>query len=222
MKLLSDQNPVDPWSEQWANEEVAANLAEALGIPTVEARAAEIDGELGAVVVFMEGRKLSELHLTGFQERPIIEGAVNRNQLGLIVAFDFWIMNADRGAHNVFITFPDGRPRIAVIDHGHSLLLPRSDKVGDHGPENWLEYVVSGHLEREDLSQRLRQGHLVQYVTPQEVMAGARAIAGLTDDTIDSAVQGIDERFFCCHPEAIGTLLKHRRDRLEQCLGEVL
>jgi hypothetical protein len=219
LKVLSENMEPDPWLEQWANEQIASMLARELGIPAVEARAGEVEGELGAIVVFMEGRKLNELHLARFEERPIMEGAANRDQLGLVVAFDVWILNVDRGPHNIFMAVEDGRPSVALIDHGHVLLLPREQKVGPEAPDDWLACVVSDHVNRDELNQSIRQGHLAQYASPQEIAAGARTIAGVSDEMIDSAVLGIDERFFCCHPEAIATLLKHRRDGLGESCG---
>jgi len=219
LKVLPGQFEADPWIEQWANEQIVSTLACELGIPAVEARAGEVEGELGAIVVFMDGRKLSELHLLGFQEKPIVEGAENRDQLGLMIAFDVWILNVDRGPHNIFMAVGDGRPNIALIDHGHVLLLPRDQKGGQPAADDWLTHVVSDHVNREEQNQSIRQGHLSGYASLQEIAAGARTIADVSDATIDSAVSGIDERFFCCHPDAMATLLKHRRDRLGESLG---
>jgi hypothetical protein len=225
LKMLADTIEPDPWLEQWANEQLASVLAGEIGLPAVEAWAGEVESELGAITVFMEGRKLSELQMMGFQERPVIEGASNRDQLGLIVAFDVWMLNVDRGPANLFVAMEEGRPRIALIDHGHSLLLPRESKVSAAGDspnssEKWLECVVSDYPNRPDLAESIRAGYLSQYVSPQEIVAGARIIAAVSDETIDGAVEGVDERFFCCHAEAIGTLLKHRRDGIGESCGE--
>jgi hypothetical protein len=224
LKVLDENSyPSDPWLEQWANEQIAGALADTLGLPVVEARAGEVEGELGAIVTFMDGHKLSELQMKGFEERPVVEGAANRDQLGLIVAFDVWLLNIDRGPANLFVSHEQGRPRIALIDHGLCLLLPRAHKVGDENErteEEWLECVVSDQVNRPDLAQQIRGGHLAQYVSPQEIVAGSRTIAGVSDEAIDAAVQGVDERFFSCHAEAIARLVKHRRDGLEDTCGE--
>jgi hypothetical protein len=60
-KVLQDGASSDPWDEQWANEEIFSGLAHALDIPCVDAKATMIGDQRGAVAVFREGHKLSEL-----------------------------------------------------------------------------------------------------------------------------------------------------------------
>jgi hypothetical protein len=65
LKVIAEGLPEDPWIEQWANEQIVSGLAHLLGIPCIEARAGYIEGEAGAITVFMEGRKVSELQQGG-------------------------------------------------------------------------------------------------------------------------------------------------------------
>jgi hypothetical protein len=223
LKVLSDGTSADPWTEQWANEQIFSELSESLGLPCIEARAGHVEGEAGAITVFMEGRKISELEQAGFQIAPVLEAALNRDQFGLVVALDLWLLNVDRGAHNLFITTEEGRPRVRLIDHGHTLLLPRTDKRAEPPPEDWEAFVLSGVLDDAEMTRRIIEGsYLRPYVTPEEIKAGARTIAQVRDDHIDEIVDAVPDEFLHAPPQAISTLLKHRRSAIPRSLEEVL
>jgi hypothetical protein len=49
-----------------------------------------------------------------FAPDPVVRASVNRDQFGLIVSLDVWVMNTDRGSHNVYITLDDGRPTLRL------------------------------------------------------------------------------------------------------------
>jgi hypothetical protein len=131
-------------------------------------------------------------------------------------------LNADRGPHNLFLTFEAGRPTLRLIDHGHVLLLPREGKNCSPPPEDWADFVVSGRLEEEALSRSLLTGYLAQLATAQEVLSGARTIQELPETAIDDALEPVDDEFFLCGKETIVTLLKHRRERLIDVLVGIL
>jgi hypothetical protein len=220
LKVLAEGHDADPWLEQWANEQIVSELAASLGLPCVEARAGWVNGEPGAITLFLEGRKVQELSALRFAVEPIIASAANRAQVGLMVAFDFWVMNTDRGQHNVFITFEHGRPTIRLIDHGHTLLLPREQKGCSPPPNNWQDFVVSGAFDEQAFNQQVGRGFLWDLATREEILAGAQTVRGVPDTTIDSAVAGVDDEFICSDRVALSLLLKHRRDCLVECLGE--
>jgi hypothetical protein len=219
LKVLGDDISEDPWLEQWANEEIVSKLAAHLGIPAIEAWAGEVEGEVGALTVFLEGRKLSELEQAGYKVATIIDSALNRDQLGLMGAFDVWILNTDRGPGNLFVTMEEARPRVRLLDHGHALLLPREQKNCAPAPENWDDFVESGQLETAEVTARVG-AYLKQFVSPEELVAGARTIAQVGDDAIAEAVQGPAEEFFRCPRSAMNKLLIARRDALVGCIEE--
>jgi hypothetical protein len=90
LKMLREGTD-DPWLEQWANEEIVSNLAHALGLASTEVRAGWVEGEAGAIAVFMEGRKISELQLYGYALEPVLQNLQNRADVGTMAALDFWI-----------------------------------------------------------------------------------------------------------------------------------
>ncbi|MGZ6580048.1 MAG: hypothetical protein ACXVFE_03555 [Gaiellaceae bacterium] len=219
LKVLGDNIAEDPWLEQWANEEIVSKLAARLEIPAIEAWAGEVEGEVGALTVFLEGRKLSDLEQAGYRVATIIESALNRDQLGLMAAFDIWILNADRGASNLFVTMEEARPRVRLLDHGHVLLLPRESKRCDPAPPDWEAFVESGELEAAEVTASVG-GYIRQFVSPEELLAGARTIAQVGDDAIIEAVQGPPDEFFHCPRAAITKLLIARREALVGCIEE--
>jgi hypothetical protein len=220
LKFLQDGTEPEPWLEQWANEEIVSRLADLLDLQCTEVRAGAVEGVRGAINVFMEGNKVSSLNGLGFQAEQVVRAAVNSDQFGLIVSLDIWIMNTDRGAQNVYITLEGGRPRVRLIDHGHTLLLPRPITPD---PEDWDAFVVSGHFEEKAFTERLLgSNYLRSFVTAEEIVAGAGNITSLGDDEIRSAVEGVDEQFFFATRDAIVTLLLNRRDRLAACLEGAL
>jgi hypothetical protein len=222
-KVLKDDTPPDPWIEQWANEEIASRLARLLDIPAVEATAGSVDDESGAITVFLEGRKLSELEVSGRHIRPLVEGALNREQFGLIVAFDVWLLNVDRHTGNLFVTVENGRPRLRLIDHGHTLLLPRETTLASPAPDDWEEFVVSGALEDVQLTRQTLGSYLRQYVSPEEVKAGARTIAQVRDEAVADVVHAVPEVFFCGPtPAAVTSLLTNRKNNLSELLEGAL
>lgn len=220
LKILSQ--PEDPWIEQWANEQIVSEVAGLLEIPCIEARAGYADGEAGAITVFMEGRKVSELEAGGFRAQPVLDAALNRDQFGLVVALDVWLLNIDRGSHNLFITTEEGRPRVRLIDHGHTLLLPRSEKRAEPAPDDWEAFVVSGVLEERAVTERTLNSYLRPHVTTEEIKAGARTIAQVGDAEIERIVEAVPDEFFRAPRRAISTLVMHRRDALAHCLEEAL
>jgi hypothetical protein len=221
LKVLADGHADDPWKEQWANEQVVSDLATILGIPAIEAHAGEVEGEVGAITVFMEGHKLSELEQAGYRVATLLDVALNRDQLGLIVAFDVLILNIDRSAGNLFITTEEGRPRLRLLDHGHTLLLPRSEKGADPPPSDWDAWVTSGVLETPEMAQRL-SSYLRQFVEKEEIVSGAERIAELSDQDLEKAVDRVPEEFIFCRRSAILGLLQNRRDRLANVIQEAL
>jgi hypothetical protein len=221
LKVLADHYDEDPWLEQWANEQIVSELASELGIPAVEAQAGIVDGEAGAITVFLEGRKLSELEMGGFRVAPLLEATLNRDQFGLIVGLDLWVLNTDRGSHNLYVTMEEGRPRIRLIDHGHTLLLPREEKAPSR-PGDWESFVVSGFLEEPAMTRRALGSYLRPFTTPEEIREAVRTITQVSDETIAAVVDGVPEEFLFCGRGAMTTLLINRRDRLEGCLEEGL
>jgi hypothetical protein len=223
LKLLQDTTPEDPWIEQWANEQIVSDLARLLDLPAVEAAAGAVEGTRGAITVFLEGRKLSELEFAGYRLEPLMAGALNRAQFGLMAAFDVWLLNVDRGTANLFVTVEGGRPRLRLIDHGHTLLLPREQKKAMPAPADWKEFVVSGVLEQEDLTKQTLGGFLRAHVASEEIKEGARTIAQVEDDAIARVIEAVPEEFFCGPtPDAMASLLTNRRDKLSECLEGVL
>jgi hypothetical protein len=213
----------EPWLEQWANEEIFSRLAALLGIPCIDARAGVVQGIPGAITVFMEGNKVSALQMLGFAAEPVVGAATNRNQFGAIVSLDVWLMNSDRAPHNIFITTTQGRPNVRLIDHGHILLLPRQEKVAEPEPEDWDGFVRAAPFSGDEWTERLLSGnYLRQFVTAEEIVAGAANITSLGDDEIRASVEAVDDQFFFAAPDAIVTLLLQRRDSLAPCLEGVL
>jgi hypothetical protein len=214
LKYLRDETPEDPWLEQWANEEIFSRLSALLEIPCTECRAGAVEGVRGAVTVFMEGNKVSMLQTLGFAVDPVVAAAVNRNQFGTIVSLDVWTMNTDRGAHNAYVTMESGRPTLRLIDHGHTLLLPREEKGDDPDPERFAT---------KEWTQRLLAGNFFRpFVADEEIVASAGNITSLGDDEVRSAVEAVDEQFFLADRDAMATLLLQRRDSLRTCLEEAL
>jgi hypothetical protein len=223
LKFLQDTTAEDPWLEQWANEEIVSRLADLLEIPCTEVRAGAVEGVRGAVTVFMEGNKVSALQTLGFAPEPVVRNAVNRQQFGLIVSLDVWTMNTDRGSHNVYITLEGGRPTLRLIDHGHVLLLPRSEKGAEPEPDDWDAFVRSDQFDDNAWTERLLNGNYLRaFVTAEEIIDGAGNITSLGDDQIREVVEAVDEQFFFATRDAVVTLLLKRRDRLAVCLEGVL
>jgi hypothetical protein len=166
---------------------------------------------------------VSSLQELRFSPDPVIRAATNRHQFGLIVSMDVWIMNIDRGAHNVYITLDHGRPTLRLIDHGHVLLLPRNEKGAEPDPDDWEAFVQSGAFEDSGWTERLPSGHYLRpFVSEEEIVAAAGKITSLGDGLIREAVEAVDEQFFFATREAVVTLLVRRRERLEACLEAVL
>src|SRR5215211_531509 len=128
-----------------------------LEVPCTECRAGVVEGVRGVISVFMEGNKVSMLEAMGFAAEPVVRAAVNRNQFGTFVSLDVWSMNIDRGAHNAYVTMDSGRPILRLIDHGHTLLLPRQEKGADPAPADWDTFVGTDRFKEKALTQRLLQ-----------------------------------------------------------------
>jgi hypothetical protein len=222
LKVLGGNYAEDPWVEQWANEQIISELARTLGLPAVEARAGSVEGQRGAIVTFANGRKLSELEAQGFRVAPLLDAALNRHQFGLIVAFDVWTLNVDRGAHNLFIPVEQGRPVLNLIDHGHTLLLPRESKHADPAPADWEEFVASGVLEDASMTQLVLSSYLRPYAAPEDIKGGVETITRVGDDVIEGVVDAVSDEFLCCPRPAMIRLLINRRDELARCLEEAL
>jgi hypothetical protein len=188
-----------------------------------QVRAGNVEGERGGITVFVEGTKVSALTALGFKPEPMVTAAANRDQLGLMVAFDLWVLNVDRGAHNVFVIVEDGRPYVRLIDHGHTLLLPRTDKGADPAPADWEAFVDSDVLETAEMMQRLlSNNYLKQFVGNDDILAGAKVISeNVSTEVIDVAVEAVPEEFFFSDRSSIGRLLRKRKERLPAHLGEV-
>jgi hypothetical protein len=222
-KVLRAETPDDPWLEQWANEQIVSELARLLKLPAIETHAGFVEEEPGAITLFSHGHKLSEFEALRFHLPPLVEAALNRDQLGLVVAFDIWLLNVDRHTGNLFVTVEDGRTLLNLIDHGHTLLLPREQKKASPAPDDWEEFVVSGALEEPDVTNQTLGNYLRPFVKAEEIRAGARTIANLGDDEIASVVDVVPDGFLCGPPPAAMTrLLTHRKEKLSECLEGVL
>lgn len=114
-------NPALPWVA--ANELIAAQLAELLGLPLLDYRILELNGEL-----YFGSAWMTQGSFHPALTEQVFQNCENKDRAYDLIAFDFWILNQDRHQHNLIARrVGRGNPPkhlMMLNDHSHSLIPP--------------------------------------------------------------------------------------------------
>ncbi|CAN5533784.1 hypothetical protein BH20ACT17_BH20ACT17_13350 [soil metagenome] len=103
-----------------ANEFVAAHLAEAVGLPLLDYRVLDMNGDLLFASAWMDKGSFA----TGI-EKYLLERCVNQDIVYELVVFDAWLCNTDRHNGNLIVRLPKkpGEAHVVILnDHSHLLV----------------------------------------------------------------------------------------------------
>lgn len=106
-----------------ANEYIAVRLARQLGVPVLDDRLVELNGELYWASAWMTTGSYRP-----FLDAGVLDRCENKDRVYPLVTLDSWICNVDRHEHNLLARSVGraGDQRLAMLanDHSHCLVLP--------------------------------------------------------------------------------------------------
>jgi hypothetical protein len=105
-----------------ANEWIAAELADKLGLPVLDHRFVEFGGELFFASTYMQKPSFAPAITEDLFRR-----CENRDRVYELVVFDAWLCNLDRHAENLIVRRVHRRSdvrRLVLNDHSHLLVSP--------------------------------------------------------------------------------------------------
>jgi hypothetical protein len=189
-----------------ANEWIAAQLADALGLPVLDYRIVTMGGSLFFASTWMQKPTfMPAIDAETFQK------CENRQRAYGVVVFDCWLVNRDRHSENLIVrTSRQGNRLMILNDHSHLLVSPSeptkmSELQGSvkapPAPFVWLPFLRDAITDPSEIRQVLDQ------------------IDALSEDFIRSVVSGTPEQLLSTADQAIyADFLVERR----ACLREVM
>lgn len=193
-----------------ANELVAAQIAERLGLPVLPHKVIA----MGPYLYFGSSRMQKNTFET--LTKSLYRGCVNHSIIYLLVAFDVWLINGDRHDGNLLAHIVPGSaapPDYALLanDHSHCFVWPTEDAA------------VLTSFERAPLDCSLRPPWVrISYVReditdPVRMNQAISQVEGISDEEIDTIVASIPNGLIKSDERLIyATFLKGRKRRIRQ------
>ncbi len=191
-----------------ANELIACQIAERLGIPVLHFAILAMGQEL------FFGSEMMERNTYDTLTQALYLRCANRSIIYGIVALDVWFVNGDRHENNLLARMVHQKgqePRYELLanDHGHCLTLPEQDT------RDLLDLInapldcrlrrpfVQINFVRDDITDATRMVRVV------------RQIEAITDQTVDDVIGSVPEVLMSADDRVVyGNFLKGRRNRL--------
>lgn len=189
-----------------ANEYVAFRLAQAIGLPTMDARIVELSGELLFAAAWMNTGTFHP-----YTTEDLFARCDNQDRTYDLVVFDSWIANTDRHAGNLLVREirPRGaaNPRYHMLcnDHSHCLVPPRQSAV-----------VLAQQLDSPP-AQHVQLAFVIEAITESALLGQALdRVANIPTETINAAFAEMPATFVPSPQDArlMQEYLLERRERL--------
>lgn len=189
-----------------ANEYVAFQLAQAIGLPTMDARIVELAGERLFAAAWM-----NEGTFHPYTTEDLFSRCDNRDRAYDLVVLDSWIANTDRHPGNLLVREirPRGaaNPRYHMLcnDHSHCLVRPQQSTV------------ALAQLLDSPPAQHVQLAFVIEAITESALLSQALdRVAGIPTETIDAAFAEMPATFVPSPQDArlMREYLLERRERL--------
>lgn len=201
-----------------ANERIVFEFAEILEIPVTTVKFLTYDEMKGHISYAVPGDyevwdqleiKFADRFGADIRNR-VRECFVDIEPFFAMLVFDTWILNNDRHSKNFMGTLLPGYDKLSLylIDHGHSLIGPKSKWDGIKANEDtWL-----------DVKLFIREPNVAKLVTDfSQLNPYITKIEGILDETIDEIVDNIPREYINEEEgNYIKYMLKKRRERLRE------
>jgi hypothetical protein len=205
------------WRHVGANELIAAQLAQRLGLPVLECRLLRMEQDL-----FVGTTWMSEAQFHPFITEALLEKCSNKDRIYPLVVFDSWICNTDRHEGNLLVrcsglseskgkSCSALRHTLLISDHNRSLL-----------PDNLEVDHFDSLLKRKFLDEFILIGYIRNRIVNLQRLQDAVGLAeGVTDTDIDSIVNAVPDQLLAdADKPAWTSFLTDRRDQLRTLLNE--
>jgi hypothetical protein len=186
-----------------ANEWIAAELADALGLPTLDHRIVEMGGKL-----FFASTYMQEPSFFPAIDEDLLRRCQNADRVYEIVVLDAWLCNLDRHQENLVVRrFKKRSDQFQLIlnDHSHCLVspyIPTLDLLAER-----LDSLPGSYVSLPFVRERIKRADRLG-----EALSG---VESLSDDHVRAAVRSIPESLLDqYHRDGYERFLICRRPRL--------